>query len=558
MKLGRKGIMLLVSSLLIGTLTVGCSSSSGGDNAGSGESTDVLKLAWTSDIKLTDPTHAYDGATKDLLANIMEGLFMLDENDQAVNALAESYEFNEETLTYTFKIREGVKWFKTVDGKPVETGDVVDAKDFEYAWKRQADPKVGSQQAQFLDYAGIKNYKQIFEGKLDPSELGVKAIDEYTLEVQLERNVPYFESLLAMPSFYPISEDFVKEVEGEGKTFGTSIDTTLSFGPFIMEEWRTDEGLNFVKNEEYWDVKNVDAERVEIIINKDTASSRNLYEAGDIDKVSLSSDDAQMYKDSPEFMSTLGSAATSLKFNVTNEVASNVNLRRAISMAIDKDQYVNSVVNNGSVVATGIVPKGFTFGPDGKDFRDSYEGVNFNVEEAQKEFEEAKKALGNDITIELLLTDSAGDKKNGEYLQSQLEKNLPGLKVSIKQVPFKNRLDLENEGNYQMVLCTYGLNYTDPMALLELWVSDSSINNAFYNNPAYDKLVADAKVENDPATRWQMLLDAEKIFVEEDAVKVPIVQGAKTFLIKEKITNYQINKTAYADVWKSVQFKDAE
>lgn len=558
MKIGKKGMMLLLSSLLIGTLTVGCSSSSNGDSAAKGENTDVLKLAWSSDIKLTDPTHAYDGATKDLLANIMEGLFMLDENDQPTNALAESYEYDEETLTYTFKIKEGVKWFKTVDGKATETGDVVDAADFEYAWKRQADPKTGSQQAQFLDYAGIKNYKQIFEGTMEPSELGVKAIDEYTLEVQLERSVPYFESLLAMPSFYPISEDFVKEVEAEGKTFGTSIDTTLSFGPFIMQEWRTDEGLNFVKNDEYWDAENVDAEKVEIIINKDTASSRNLYEAGDIDKVALSSDDAQMYKDSAEFMSTLGSAATSLKFNVQDEVASNVNLRRAISMAVDKEQYVDSVMNNGSIVATGIIPEGYTFGPDGKDFRESYAGVSFNVEAAQKEFEEAKKALGEEISIELLLTDSAGDKKNGEYLQSQLEKNLPGLKVSIKQVPFKNRLDLEAQGNYQMVLCTYGLNYTDPMALLELWVSDSAINNAFYNNPEYDKLVADAKVENDPTTRWQMLLDAEKIFVEQDAVKVPIMQGAKTFLIKENITNYQINKTAYADVWKSVEFKDAE
>lgn len=557
MKLGKKGLMLILSSLLVGTLAVGCSSS-GKDSEVKGEESDVLKLAWTSDIKLTDPTHAYDGATKDLLANIMEGLFMLDEKDQPVSALAESYEFNEETLTYTFKIKEGVKWFKTVDGKPVETGDVVDAADFEYAWKRQADPKVGSQQAQFLDYAGIKNYKQIFEGTMDPSELGVKAIDENTLEVVLERNVPYFESLLAMPSFYPISEEFVTEVEGSGKTFGTSIDTTLSFGPFIMEEWRTDESLNFVKNDAYWDAENVDAERVEIIINKDTASSRNLYEAGDIDKVSLSSDDAQMYKDSNEFVSTLGSAATSIKFNAQDEIGSNVNLRRAISMAIDKQQYVDSVVNNGSVVATGIIPTGYTFGPDGKDFRESYEGVNYNVEAAQKEFEEAKKALGNDIKIELLLTDSAGDKKNGEYLQSQLEKNLPGLKVEIKQVPFKNRLDLESEGKYQMVLCTYGLNYTDPMALLELWVSDSAINNAFYNNPNYDKLVADAKLESNPETRWQMLLDAEKIFVEEDAVKVPLVQGAKTFLIKENITNYQINKTAYADVWKSVEFKDAE
>lgn len=555
MKLGKKGLMLLVSSLLIGTLAVGCSSSSDKGGASKGDSEKVLKLAWSSDIKLTDPTHAYDGTTKDLLANIMEGLYMLDEKDQPIAALAESAEFNEETLTYTFKIREGVKWFKTVDGKAEETGDVVDAKDFEYAWKRQADPKTGSQQAQFLDYAAIKNYKDIFEGKKDPSELGVKAIDEYTLEVKLERNVPYFESLLAMPSFYPISEDFVKEVEAAGKTFGTSVETTLSYGPYIMTEWRTDESLKFAKNDQYWDAKNVEAQNVEIVINKDPASTRNLYQSGDIDKVGLSSDDAQMYKDDKEFTSTLGSAATSLKFNVKNETVSNVNLRRAISMAIDKQQYVDSVVANGSIVAPGIIPEGFTFGPDKKDFRESYEGVSYNVESAQKEFEEAKKALGDNIEIELLLTDSQGDKKNGEYLQSQLEKNLPGLKVKIKQVPFKNRLDLENQGDYQMVLCTYGLNYTDPMALLELWVSDSSINNAFYNNPKYDKLVADAKVENDPAKRWEMLLEAEKIFVEEDAVKVPIMQGAKTFLIKENITNYQINKTAYADVWKSAKFK---
>lgn len=555
MKIGKKGLMLLLSSLLIGTLTVGCSGSSKDNSSVKGESENTLKLAWTSDIKLTDPTHAYDGATKDLLANIMEGLFMLDENDQPIPALAESSDFNEETLTYTFKIKQGVKWFKTVDGKPVETGDVVDAHDFEYAWKRQSDPKNGSQQAQFLDYAGIKNYKDIFNGNKQPSELGVKAIDDYTLEVQLERNVPYFESLLAMPSFYPISEEFVKEVESNKKIFGTSVETTLSYGPYIMSEWRTDELLNFVKNDSYWNSKDVDAEKVEITINKDSASTRNLYEAGDIHKIGLSSDDAQMYKNSEEFTSTLGSAATSLKFNVKDKIASNVNLRRAISMAIDKQQYVNSVINNGSKVAKGIIPEGFTFGPDGKDFRQSYEGVDYNIEVAQKEFEKAKTILGDSIEVELLLTDSQGDKKNGEYLQSQLEKNLPGLKVSIKQVPFKNRLDLEASGEYQMVLCTYGLNYTDPMALLELWVSDSAINNAFYNNPKYDELVKGAKEENDPIKRWEMLLAAEKLFIEEDAVKVPLMQGAKTFLISSDIINYQINKTAYADVWKSVDFK---
>ncbi|MGL4849145.1 MAG: peptide ABC transporter substrate-binding protein [Clostridium sp.] len=551
MILRKRGIAMLLTTIVAGTMLAGC----GGTDKKGGSTDKTLKLAWTSDIKLTDPTHAYDGATKDLLANIMEGLFMLDDKDQAEKALAEDVKFDEKTNTYTFKIKEGVKWFKTVEGKAVETGDVVDAEDFEYAWKRQADPKTGSQQAQFLNYAAIKNYDKISKGELKPEELGVKALDKYTLEVQLERAVPYFESLLAMPSFYPISEEFVEEVEKGGKTFGTSIDTTIAYGPFIMSEWRTDELINFNKNDEYWDAEKVGPDKVEIVINKDTASTKNLYEAGDIHKIGLSSQDAETYKDSEEFVSTLGSAVTSLKFNMKSKAVQNVNLRKAMSMAIDKEQYVNSVLKNGSKVATGIIPEGFTFDKDGKDFREGYAGVNFKLDEAEKAWAQAKKELGDKIEVELLLTDSDGDKKNGEYLQSQLEKNLPGLKVKIKQVPFKNRLDLEASGKYDVVLATYGLNYTDPVALLELWTSDSSINNAFYNSPKYDELVKKAKAEQDPAKRWQMLLDAEKQFVEVDVVKVPITQGAKTFLISNDIEGYRINKTAYADVWKTAQFK---
>lgn len=550
-----KKIILLMSLLFLMACGGKSEKASSSKEEGNEATKRVLRLAWKSDIKQTDPSHAYDGATKDLLANTMEGLFMLDERDQPVPALVESYEYDSENLTYTFKIKEGIKWFKVVDGKPVETGDVVDANDFEYSWKRKADPKTASQQAQFLAYAAIKNYGDILNGEKTYNELGIKAIDKYTLQVELEKSVPYFFSLMAIPSFYPISEEFVKEVEASGKTFGTSVETTLNTAAFIMTEWRTDEGMKFVKNNDYWDVSGVEVDEVEITINKDSASSRNLFESGYINKIELASRDAANYKGRDGFRTTLGSAVSSLKFNVTKDVASNRNLRKAISNAVNRTPYVDVVLNNGSIEAQGIIPKGFSISPSDVDFREGYKGVGYNLEEAKKYFELAKAEMGDSITIELLLTDSQGDKKNGEFLQSELERNLPGLTVNLKQVPFKNRLSLENNGEYEMVLCTYGLNYVDPMALLELWTSDSSINNAFYNSPKYDGLVAAAKSEKDLGARWQLMLDAEKVFVEEDAIKIPIVQGAKTFIVSDDIENYLINKTAYADVWKAVTYK---
>ncbi len=490
----------------------------------------VLNLLDTSEIPSMDSTLATDQVSFNVMNNVMEGLYRLDKDNKPTPGVAESFEKSADGKTYTFKLRKDAKW---------SNGDPVTAKDFVYSWRRAVDPATAAEYAYIM--FDVKNAQKINNKELPVDQLGVKAVDDYTLEVQLENAVPYFVELTSFATFYPLNEKFVK---AQGDKFGLEASTTLYNGPFVLSDWKHEQSFQLKKNPNYWDNKTVKLEEINFNIVKDVATGVNLYETKEVDRVGLSAEFVDKYKSDANFKTSKDSSVYFLRLNQKragkDTPLANINVRKAISMAFDKEALVNVILNNGSTAANFLVPKDFVKGPDGKDFRDNNGEMNkYNVEKAKKAWADAKKELGTDkVTLELLNYDSESAKKIGEYLKEQLEKNLEGLTVNIKQQPFAQKLDLESKGDYDFSFAGWGPDYPDPMTFVDMFVTDGSHNQMGYSNPKYDELVKKAKGEltTDVKARWKALVDAEKILFDDAAI-APLYQRGSAYLQRPYVKN---------------------
>lgn len=527
----KKLSLFLVMILALSTFLAACSGDdkkAGTNGSKEGKNEQVLNLISTAEIPNMDSALATDSVSFLVFNNVYEGLYRLGEGDKIEEGVAEGEpQVSEDGKTYTFKLRQDAKW---------SNGDPVTAKDFVYGWQKAVDPATKAEYAYML-YV-VENGQAINEGKKKPSELGVKAIDDYTLEVKLTDAIPYFQSLTVFGTFMPQHEKFVKD---QGKKYGLEADTTIYNGPFKMSEWKHEQSYTLSKNDQYWDKDTVKLKTINFKIVKDTNTMINLYETGKVDRVGLTAEHVDKYKDSKEFLTEKDTSVYFLRFNQKNKDLANVNIRKAIDMAYDKKAFVDTILNNGSVPAYYLVPSDFVKGPDGKDFRDANGDMNVtNKDEAKKLWEKGLKEIGKDkVTLELLNYDGDDAKKSGEFLKDQLETNLPGLTVTLKQQPFKQKLDLESNMNYDFSYAGWGPDYQDPMTFIDMWVTGGAHNQMNYSNKEYDKLVKDAgsTLLQDPQKRWDALQKAEKILIEQDAAISPIYQRGLSFLMKNKVKN---------------------
>ncbi|EEL49980.1 MULTISPECIES: peptide ABC transporter substrate-binding protein [Bacillus cereus group] len=488
----------------------------------------VLNLTDSSEIPSMDSTKATDAVSFNVMNNVMEGLYRLDKDNKATPGVAESYKKSDDGKKYTFKLNKNAKW---------SNGDPVTAKDFVFSWKRAIDKNTAAEYAYIM--FDLKNAKAINEGKAELDTLGVKAVDDHTLEVELENPVPYFVELTSFGTFYPLNEKFMKE---KGDKFGLEADTTLYNGPFTLSEWKHEEGWKMKKNAQYWDNKTVKLEEINVNVVKDTGTRINLYETGAIDRTGLVSEFVDKYKSSPEFYTQKTPSTFFLRLNQKrggqDTVLKNKDLRKAIAMAYDKKGLANVILNDGSVPAGYLVPAEFAKSPDGKDFRkENGEGIKTDAKKAKEHWEKAKKELGKDaVTVELLNYDSENAKKVGEFLKAQLEQNLPGLTVNLKNQPFKQKLDLETKQDYDLSYAGWGPDYLDPMTFIDMFVTNGSHNQTGYSNPEYDKLVEQGKGEllSKPKERWEALLKAEKILLDDVAI-APLYQRGDSIVQKPKV-----------------------
>ncbi|GEN89630.1 peptide ABC transporter substrate-binding protein [Oceanobacillus sp. FSL W8-0428] len=504
-------------------------SSDNGDSSASGEQ--VLNMVETAEIPTGDPALATDAASFIVFGQTMEGLYVLDGEDQPVPAIADGDpEISEDGLVYTFKLKEDAKW---------SNGDPVTAHDFVYAWQRALNPDTGSQYA-YMFSGVIENATDIMNGDAAVEELGAEAVDDYTLEITLEQPVEYLNSLLAFGTYLPLNEDFVEE---KGDSFGTNSDNMLANGPFVLTGW-DGSGLTWTyeKNEEYYDIDNVSLDKVNVQVAKEPSTAVNLYETGEADRTAaLSSEYAKQYANHEDASTFEEGSSWYLKFNQERDgeetPLANENIRKALAMAFDKEAFAEQVLSNGSIPSDGYVPRGLAVNPEtGEDFREeSGNLISYDVEKAQEYWNKGLEELGVDeLSLDYLSDDTENAKRTAEYFKNQLETNLDGLTLNLENVPFKNRLDRTTAQDYDVVMHGWGPDYLDPLTFLDLYVTDGANNQASISNEEYDQLIEDAKVTyaNDPEKRWEAMLEAERILVQEDTAIAPIYQRGRLTLIK--------------------------
>ncbi|WP_313018017.1 peptide ABC transporter substrate-binding protein [Macrococcoides bohemicum] len=529
----RKNYLWLIAFVLILSSVLAACSGGSGEKDSKGKQ--VLNLVLSSDIPSMNSALATDLVSFEMYENVMEGLYRLDKDTKPVPALAEGDpKETDGGKTWTIKLRKDAKW---------SNGDPVTANDFVYAWRNVVDPKTASEYA-FIMY-DIENAQEINKGEKKPEELGVKAIDDNTLEIKLKNNQPYFKGLLAFGTYKPKNEKFAKKL---GDKYGIDAKSTLYNGPFKIAEWKTEESVKLVKNDKYWDKDKVKLDEINYKVIKDAQTGLNLYETGKVDSVGVSAENVEKYKSNKDFKTELSAAQSFFRISYKGDrkkELSNKDLRLALAKSIDKDKYVKNNLNNGSVASNQLTPKDVYKGPDGSDFSEIAGGENlkFDRESAKENWKKAKAALGVDkLELELLTVDIDTAKRDAEYFKEQLESNLDGLTIKIKQQPFKQKLDLERKGRYDISYGNWFPDYADPMTFLDLFLSTET--NTGYNNPDYDKLIEDAKgpLLKDPEARWKALGEASTMLLD-DAALIPVIQRGSAYMDKPYVKGVVVNSS---------------
>ncbi|GKV68210.1 peptide ABC transporter substrate-binding protein [Sporosarcina sp. NCCP-2716] len=489
----------------------------------------ILNLDELAAIPSVDSAIVEDAVGFNVLNNVNEGLYRLNAENIAEPAMAaEEAVVSEDGLTYTFKLRDA-KW---------SDGSAVTADDFVFAWQRAIDPDTGSPYGPFMMSGSVKNATAISEGKMDKKELGIVAKDEKTIEVTLERPVPYFLSLMSFGTFYPQKEEFVTE---KGDAYATNSENLLYNGPFVLTEWDgTGDSWVYKKNDNYWDAENVKLTQINVNVVKDPATGVKLYEDGKLDRAALTGDLAMQYQDDPEVVKQPDTAVYYFKFNQLKggkeTPLANVNIRKAIAKSFQKEDLADVVLANGSLPAYYLVPKDFAYDENKKDFRElSGNHLEYNVDEAKDLWKKGLDELGVDsLELEILGGDTETSKKMDEYFKSQLETNLEGLTIKLKEVPFAVRLELDSAQDYDIQVSGWGPDFQDPISFLDLFVTDGTNNLMSYSNKEYDQLIADSKgdLALKPEERYEAFAKAEKILLDDEAAIAPIYQKGEIFLEK--------------------------
>ncbi|MEC3469624.1 peptide ABC transporter substrate-binding protein [Bacillus cereus group sp. MYBK106-1] len=518
----RKKSHLMVMALVTSLLLTACNNK---ENKSDKEAKkQVLNVTVSEEIPSLDTAKTMDGTSAHIMQNIFEGLYALDDQDQPIPAVAKSFKRSEDGKKYTFDLRKDAKW---------SNGDNVTAHDFMFAWKRAIIPETASQYASMLFY--VKNAKEINKGTMPLDALGVKVINDYKLEVELEQPIPYFLQLLALPIYLPQHESFLKE---QGKNYALEPNNLIYNGPFVLEKWKHEQEFQLKKNATYWDEKKVKLDEINFQIVKDTMTVVNLYEAGDLDRVPINSQFVDKYKGSKELHMSSEPGIAMLRFNEQNNALASKKVRQSISFALNKEDFVAHFINNGAKPASGLVPVGHVNEETGKDFRkENGDLSSYDLQNAKKIWAEAKKELGVErVNLEFLTFEQDNAKRMAEYIKGDLEKNLQGLTIQIKQQPFKQKLQLEQTGAYDISMANWGPDYKDPISYLELFTTGNLNNKMNYSNLHYDELIKKAKTDFvlEPEKRWGALLEAEQVLLE-DATVAPLYQIGSAYVQKDYV-----------------------
>ena len=529
----------------------------GGSEAASGAGSSIGVMLYTNVMSL-DTDLATDGDSFEVIADCIDGLTQMDADGAAVPALAEKIEASDDGMTYTFTLRDA-KW---------SNGDPVTANDFVFAWRRIC--KNAGEYAYMMDeIANIKGAAAIVAGdEKDETTLAVTAKDDKTLVVELEVPVPFFESLMYFPTFYPINEAFYTSLD-DG-TYGTSPETFLSCGAFKLDSYTPGTAnLSVVKNPDYWDADSISLDTINYQVVGSSDNALTAFKSNSLDVVMISGNQVASAEDDADLKDKLKVTGagymwyltfSQTKKNAEGGMLANENLRLAISNAIDREALVDNYVMDGSIATYTAVPPQFaTNANTGEDFSANQEQfsdfIGYDVDRAQEFFEQAKKDLGKDtFTFTMIYGNNEGDEvaKVAQAIKEQVEGNLAGITLNLQPMTKAERLDKMQNDNYDVALTRWGPDYADPMTYLGMWITNNSNNYGFWSDKEYDKLIADCTTGayvSDYDARWSAMLDAETLVMEQ-AVIAPLYTKANANLINPSVEGIEFHPVALNRVYK--------
>lgn len=499
--------------LIVLIITMGCFS----------DKTNVIKTNISSNPSELDTEIIADSSSKFILSHIFEGLTTEDSNGKIIPAVAESWSVNDKI--WTFIINPKAKW---------ENGDSVKAQDFVTAWERIINPINSNENAykMFL----IKNAADYNQGKVGFDSVGIKVLNESTLQVELNENNFYFDILLAQEIFYPINTKFYeknKEKYGIGKKY------ILGNGPYKIEKWENFKEIILKKSKKYRDANKVKIGKINIMINGDISQLKELYKINKIDILNLPMEEMLEYKKNKEKMTFQTGEISFIQFNTAEKIFSNKKIRRAISMAINRKEFIGLFKFNTAEPAESFIPGNIS----GKNnfFRKEYDqtsyGVTYDFDKANSLFQEGLNELGlansNIKNINLLVRANDIEVAIGNFIKQQLKKTL-NLDVNLETETSQMRDQKISNNEYQFTFDTFSSKVPDATSYLEKWVSTNYQNLTGWKNLEYDKVIKSISDEKEIDNRVILLNKAEGILMQGSPM-APIAFSMKNILVKEKL-----------------------
>ncbi len=503
------------------------------------------------DPGITDNTFAIP-----ILFNAFEGLVAYDTENNIVAADAETWEISEDGLTYTFHLRDNLKWS---DGTPLT------AQDYLYSIKRVITPATGAKYAYMVtDYikGAAEYYDLLGSGTADEAaiaeaeaNLGVTAPDDQTLVITLNNTTPYFLGILAMWTYAPVQQ---ATVEANGDSWTQSPDTFICNGPFKVSAMSFGEGVTLVKNENYWDAANVQLEEVEYRYILDMSTALSAFESGEIDgMMSVPSADLPRLKAESDSLTIWPAFGTTYYLlNNAVEPLDDPLVRQALNLAIDRTALIDSVMQSTDTPALALVGPGYVV--DGEDFTEGRSDFGLsttaNVEEAQRLLAEAGYPNGEGFpTLRLGYYTDTVVKKVAEAMQQMFKQNL-NIDLEITTADWAVYYEQVQAGDYDIAAMGWGADYLHPMSFLPLFETGSTQNYSNYSNPEYDALVEQARVEPDAQTAMDLMRQAEALMME-DYPFIPVFYRSYPMMMQTYVKgwsrsplNYFYLKDAYVEV----------
>ena len=524
----KRVLAAFLSMAMVAGLATGCGTPGGGKSDGDSADGKVFRYAVNTLPTTLDPTKGQSIGDNEIQHAVTEGLTRNTAGD-IKPGIAESWDESEDGLTYTFHLRKDAKWS---DGEPIT------AADFEYSWKRLVNPETASPYAFIGDC--LKNGQAIEQGNMDVEELGVKAVDDTTLEVTLEHPTSYFLSLIGSSGQYaPLRQDIVEKY---GTDFAATSEKNVYSGPFVMTS-SEDNVWTFEKNDNYWDKDSINLDKCELNYVENTDTQLSMYEAGDLDYVQVPTAYVSDYKDKADVFANGNVDFCYINSKSDNPVLGNKNFRLALNYALNRNDY-NKLANadtytafNG-LVFPGLQAKGTTYG-EAYDLNSYSYPLDGDQDKATEYLNAAMQELGianaSDITVEVVTTDADSSKRIVETLQEQWQ-NALGINVKIRQVTYADIYGkVFPEHDYEIGYGGWGSDYDDPYSYLELFKGDSSYNYSQYENPEVDQLLIASQDEPDTDQRMEELNQAEQDILADGAF-VPLQARNVYYMLDDDTT----------------------